>query len=253
MADWISNQPRLHLHYHPGTSPQKFATNIRMVHENGLVFEESYCYPRGGGQPGDIGTIQTTSSKIAFSEVNARDLIFHPVSDATNFAKGDEVIVSIDTSYRNALAQTHTAQHVVSAMADELWGASTVGNQLGPSESRIDFKFDNKDEFSVQLIEDAVNDVLGTYRPVLVANWNLDEIMSDDRVRNRTFVSRILERLPEGVDTMRVVDISGIDICPCAGSHVDNTRLLPPISVTRIKQKGAGKLRLYYQLKHDNK
>lgn len=253
MADWISNQPRLHLQSHPGTNPQQFQTNIRLVHENGLVLEESFCYPRGGGQPGDIGIFQSVSSERPFSEVYARELIFHPVEDTSSFAVGDEVIVSINTNYRNALAQTHTAQHVVSAMADELWGATTVGNQLGTSESRIDFKFDDKDMFSVQLIEDAVNDILGSNRPVSVSNWNLEEIMSDDRVRNKTFVSRILERLPDGIETMRVVDISGIDICPCAGSHVENTELLPPIAVTRIKQKGAGKLRLYYQLNSGNK
>jgi misacylated tRNA(Ala) deacylase len=133
-------------------------------------------------------------------------------------------------------------------MANELWDATTVGNQLGEKESRIDLLFEDKTRFTQQVIQDNVNEILGSNTLVTVANWTADEILSDDRVRNRSFVSRILERLPSHVEHMRVVNIEGIDICPCAGSHVDNLSQLPQIEITRIKQKGAGKIRLYYSM-----
>ena len=248
MASWQMNQPRLHLNSHPGTDPERFTTKIRSIEEGGLVLEESFCYPRGGGQPGDVGLFDYAGKSYNFTEVTAQNVIFHPVNSPNEFEAGEELTCSIDRDHRNSLARTHTAQHVVSAMADELWGATTVGNQLGTTESRIDLKFEDKEAFNVENIETAVNQILGTSIPVTTHNWNLDEIMTDDRVRNRSFVSKILERLPDGIDTMRVVQIAGIDICPCAGSHVSNTIELQPIKVTRVKQKGAGKLRLYYEL-----
>ena len=241
-------QERLHLQNHPGINPQPFSSKVLSIIEDSIILEQSYCYPKGGGQPGDTGTLSGQGISEKFTEVHARELIHHPVNDVSTFKIGQVLDCTIDVARRNSLAITHTAQHIVSAMADELWDATTVGNQLGTEESRIDLLFDDKTKFSQQVIQDKVNEIIGSNRSVTVANWTADEILSDDRVRNRSFVSRILERLPSHVEHMRVVNIEGIDICPCAGSHVDNVSQLTQIEITRIKQKGAGKVRLYYTM-----
>ena len=241
-------QERLHLQNHPGINPQPFSSKVLSIIEDSIILEQSYCYPKGGGQPGDTGTLSGQGISEKFTEVHARELIHHPVNDVSTFKIGQVLDCTIDVARRNSLAITHTAQHIVSAMADELWDATTVGNQLGTEESRIDLFFDDKTRFSQQVIQDKVNEIIGSNRSVTVANWTADEILSDDRVRNRSFVSRILERLPSHVEHMRVVNIEGIDICPCAGSHVDNVSQLTQIEITRIKQKGAGKVRLYYTM-----
>ena len=241
-------QERLHLQNHPGINPQPFSSKVLSIIEDSIILEQSYCYPKGGGQPGDTGTLSGQGISERFTEVHARELIHHPVNDVSTFKIGQVLDCTIDVARRNSLAITHTAQHIVSAMADELWGATTVGNQLGTEESRIDLFFDDKTRFSQQVIQDKVNEIIGSNRSVTVANWTADEILSDGRVRNRSFVSRILERLPSHVEHMRVVNIEGIDICPCAGSHVDNVSQLTQIEITRIKQKGAGKIRLYYTM-----
>jgi len=241
-------QERLHLQNHPGINPQPFRSKVVSIAEDSIILDQSFCYPKGGGQPGDIGTLTSQGITANFSEVHARELIHHPVNDVSIFEIGQELVCTIDANRRNSLAITHTAQHIVSAMADELWDATTVGNQLGVEESRIDLLFDDKSRFQQQVIQENVNEILGTNTRVSVANWTAEEILSDDRVRNRSFVSRILERLPTHVEHMRVVNIEGIDICPCAGSHVDNLSQLPGIEITRIKQKGAGKIRLYYSM-----
>ncbi|MDG1536352.1 MAG: alanyl-tRNA editing protein [Candidatus Thalassarchaeaceae archaeon] len=241
-------QERLHLQNHPGINPQPFSSKVLSIIEDSIILEQSYCYPKGGGQPGDTGTLSGQGISERFTEVHARELIHHPVNDVSTFKIGQVLDCTIDVPRRNSLAITHTAQHIVSAMADELWDATTVGNQLGTEESRIDLLFDDKTKFSQQVIQDKVNEIIGSNRSVTVANWTADEILTDDRVRNRSFVSRILERLPSHVEHMRVVNIEGIDICPCAGSHVDNVSQLTQIEITRIKQKGAGKIRLYYTM-----
>jgi len=241
-------QERFHLQNHPGINPQPFSSRVQSITGDSVILDQSFCYPKGGGQPGDTGTLSSQGISVNFSEVHARELIHHPINDVSTFEIGQELVCTIDIDRRNSLAITHTAQHIVSAMANELWDATTVGNQLGEKESRIDLLFEDKTKFTQQVIQDNVNEILGTNTRVSVANWTADEILSDDRVRNRSFVSRILERLPSHVEHMRVVNIEGIDICPCAGSHVDNLSQLPQIEITRIKQKGAGKIRLYYSM-----
>ncbi len=245
-------QERLHLNHHPGTNPPTFTSKIIDKIDESIILDTSYFYPRGGGQPGDIGIISDGDLSVDVGEVFAKDLIFHPVNDIDCFELGTILQCNINSENRNKLARMHTAQHIVSAMADELWNASTVGNQLGTQESRIDLLFDDKSKFSIEQIQNAVNEILGQPIPVRTHNWSADEIMTDERVRNRSFVGKILERLPEDITTMRVVEIQGIDICPCAGTHVANISELPQMEIVRTKQKGSGKIRLYTQLKNDN-
>lgn len=243
-------QDRLHLIHHPGTNPTPFVSKISQIIDDVVILDESHCYPRGGGQPGDNGQFRIDGRLLDFGEVTAREQIHHPVSNSEMLQIGQNVDCIINSDRRNALTKTHTIQHIVSAMADELWDATTVGNQLGTNESRIDIKFEDKSRFNQDNIQDLVNETILTSCPVTTAQWTLDEILHDDRVRNRSFVGRILDKLPDDQQTMRIVNIEGIDICPCAGTHVDNTSNLPQIEITRIKQKGAGKLRLYYTMKN---
>ena len=51
----------------------------------------------------------------------------------------------------------HTAQHMFSALAEDLWGAETVGNQLGATQSRVDLHFENKEVFDPDVLVSEVN------------------------------------------------------------------------------------------------
>ena len=50
-------QQKLHMDHHPGTNPEPFTTIITGFQEANALLESTYCYPRGGGQPGDTGTM----------------------------------------------------------------------------------------------------------------------------------------------------------------------------------------------------
>ena len=147
---------RRHLDFHPGTDPPSFTTAVDdVLPDGGVVLSESWCYPKGGGQPGDTGVLKLDGESIPFGEVTATNAIIHPVEDPT-LEVGDEVECVIDGARRNALARMHSAAHIVSAVANERWGAITVGNQLNQATSRMDLKFENRELFDKdQLSEDA--------------------------------------------------------------------------------------------------
>ena len=49
------SQTRRHLEHHPGTNPPSFTAVVEEVtEEGGVILSESWCYPRGGGQPGTL-------------------------------------------------------------------------------------------------------------------------------------------------------------------------------------------------------
>ena len=57
-----------------------------------------------------------------------------------------------------------------------------------------------------------------------------------------------MDRIPTSVKKLRVVEIVDVDLCPCGGTHVDNTSKLSEMNITNVKSKGAGKLRISYSL-----
>ena len=135
------SQTRRHLEYHPGTNPPSFTAVVEEVtDEGGVILSESWCYPRGGGQPGDTGVFVIDGKSFPFGEVTATQFINHPLLES-GLANGDEVTCVIDRDRRDSLAKMHSAAHIVSAVANERWGAITVGNQLNTESSRMDLKF----------------------------------------------------------------------------------------------------------------
>ena len=81
-------QERLHLQNHPGINPQPFRSKVVSIAEDSIILDQSFCYPKGGGQPGDIGTLSSQGITANFSEVHARELIHHPVNDVSIFEIG---------------------------------------------------------------------------------------------------------------------------------------------------------------------
>ena len=239
-------QEKLHLKLHPGTDPPKFESKITEIRDGALFLEESYCYPRGGGQPGDRGTISYDGNTSKMLEVMPGDKIIHPVDDESLFKEGAKITCEIDRLWRNRNSRMHTAQHVFSAMANDMYGAETVGNQISETSTRIDLWFPDRDQFSSEDIIDQVNTIISNGAEVLVQELSRADILSHENMRHTKF----MDRIPGSVEVLRVVEIDKIDLCPCAGTHVSNISEIPPIQIIGVKSKGAGKLRVTYTEKH---
>jgi len=237
-------QDKLHMNHHPGINPKPFNSEIIDINKDSIFLAETYCYPRGGGQPGDIGKlVNNIGEKIDFLEVMPGELIAHPVVDTNKFNLGEQVTCVIDTYNRNQNTRMHTAQHIFSAIAEDLWGAETVGNQLGPSYSRIDLKFENKEIFDQDELINNVNTIINSSIIVNVHNWERSKILDHPQIRHTKFINRI----PSSIKELRVVEIEGIDLCPCAGTHVDITSDIPNVKFISKKNKGKGRIRISYE------
>tara|TARA_B100000609_G_C16941998_1_gene294622 strand:- start:70 stop:486 length:417 start_codon:yes stop_codon:yes gene_type:complete len=136
----------------------------------------------------------------------------------------------------------HTAQHLVSALANEEWGAQTVGNQIGFDRTRIDLQFENRDAFDADHMSDLVNLAIEKNLPVKMDFRASQELIEDPLVRIN------MDRMPPNIDVWRTISIGDLDVCPCAGTHVEQTGDIPQVEITRVKSKGAGRLRIEYIL-----
>ena len=116
---------------HPGINPPPFVTKIEAIEGENVHLESSYCYPRGGGQPGDTGNIESERGEsTGFGEVLPGEMLLHPVENPDLFEIGASVTCSIDIERRNGHALMHTAQHIVSALAEDMWGPKLLATNL---------------------------------------------------------------------------------------------------------------------------
>ena len=235
-------QKKLHMDHHPGTNPEPFKTIITGLEGEYALLQSTYCYPRGGGQPGDTGSLMAGDIETQVGEVLPGEMILHPLGEPEMFEVGDEVICSIHQERRNLHTQMHTAQHIVSALAEDIWGAETVGNQLSTDYSRVDLLFEDKTVFDTEELISEVNATLNKQIPVHVHEWDREEISSHEQMRHTKF----MDRIPKSITNLRVVEVEGIDLCPCAGTHVDNTSQIPKIQFLAKKNKGKGRIRFSY-------
>ena len=228
---------------HPGTDPPSFTSRVLATEGDSIILEETHCYPRGGGQPGDTGLFRLEDgATVKLDEVLPGEMILHPVEEIQKFSKGQKVKCEIDVIRRNGHTMMHTAQHIFSALAEDLWGCETVGNQIGADQSRVDLLFEDKELFNPEQLIENVNSVLSSNIPVNIHEWERDKILGHEKMRHTKFMHRI----PSSITHLRVVEVEGIDLCPCAGTHVSNTSQIPLVRYLGKKNKGKGRLRVSY-------
>ena len=232
-----------HLDQHPGINPPEFTATVTAVSELALEVDKTFYYPMGGGQPADRGVISTDSFRCDVIDVSKKEDVIHHIESIEGVLRpGDIVQCSIDQLWRNQLSTMHTAQHLISALAHEEWGANTVGNQIGNERTRIDLQFENRDVFDRDHLQQMVNEAIQKDLIVQMDFRPSEELLGDPLVRVN------MSRMPPNIDIWRTISIGDLDVCPCAGTHVPNTGMIPPVEITRVKSKGAGRLRVEYVL-----
>ena len=230
-----------HLDQHPGIDPPDFAATVTAKSDDTIEMDKTFYYPRGGGQPADKGIIASDSFHCNVHDVSKKESVWHHIEDIEGIINiGDVISCNINTDWRNQLSTMHTAQHLISALANEEWGADTVGNQIGFDRTRIDLKFDNRDAFDADHLEELVNNAIEKDLLVRMDFRDSKDLMDDPLVRVN------MERMPPNIDVWRTISIGDLDVCPCAGTHVPRTGMIDSVKISKVKSKGAGKLRVEY-------
>ena len=224
---------------------RRFDATVTAIEGFNIVLDRTLFYPLGGGQHWDTGTLEGPNGHVEVSEVRGRQAVHHTVSADHQLEVGDEVRGTIDWETRYVHMRMHTAQHLVSGLAYELFnGVRTVGNQIHADRSRIDFNpivFDDAMlEQLIQATNQRIDEGLRVSESVMTREA-MNAIMPPDRTN--------MDLLPESVKELRVIQIGDqIDMCPCAGTHVSNLAELGRVEFLGKKSKGKGTQRFSYRL-----
>jgi misacylated tRNA(Ala) deacylase len=198
-----------------------------------VQLDRTIFYPLGGGQPGDRGTLQTPDGQI-FRVTDTRkgerpNSVIHLVEgDTATLMAGVPITMTLDWDYRYRLMRMHTCMHLLCAVVP---GAVT-GGQISDGKARLDFDIPgeglDKDDITAKL------NALIQGRHAVEPRWVTDEELAAQPELIRT----MSVKPPTGSGRVRLLDIVGVDLQPCGGTHVRNTGEIGPVVVTKIENKG---------------
>lgn len=223
----------------------KFSAKVIKSDDESIVLDRTLFYPLGGGQNWDEGTLSGPNGPIDVLEVRGREDIIHNLGVDHQLEVGDEVIGEIDWERRYSHMRMHTAQHLVSGIAYELFNCvRTVGNQINTTHSRIDFNPISFDENMLVELTNKTNEIISLKYEVTdltMMRNEINTIMPPERTN--------MDLIPSFIDELRVVKIGdSLDLCPCAGTHISNISEIGEISIIGKKSKGKGTQRITYEL-----
>ena len=207
---------------------------------DGIVLDRSAFYPGGGGQPPDHGVLLWGGVRTRI--VGARlgdDLALIPHDDDPLPPVGTAVRGALDDARRTLLMRTHSGLHVVSAVVYRDFGAKVTGSNMDPGVGRMDFNLPEVPADFTQRVEQACAEAIREDRRVVVRFVSAAEIAAEpELIRSEE------SRIPEGLATVRVIDIVGLDAQADAGTHVASTRQIGALRVVKTESKGRGFRRL---------
>jgi misacylated tRNA(Ala) deacylase len=203
------------------------------VDERGIRLDRTVFYPQGGGQPGDSGMLRLADgSSLAIADTRKGDgideVLHIPAPGAVLPSPGSAVTAEIDWQRRHRLMRIHTCLHLLSAVVP---GAVT-GGQIADGKGRLDFDVPG-DTLDKETIARRINELITADHEAL-PRW-----ISDEELAARPELVRTMSvKPPTGQGRVRLIDITGVDLQPCGGTHLRRTGEIGPVDVLKIENKG---------------
>ncbi len=212
--------------------------------EDGNVFaalDATIFYPRGGGQPGDCGELRSADGAPlpVLDTVKDRETgaVWHLLQTDSPPPSGAELELRIDWTRRHGCMRAHTAMHLLCAAIH----APVTGGSMDALRGRIDFDcgaLPDKAE-----LEEKINGWI-TGNASVCARWT-DEKELDD---NPGLARAMSAPPPRGAGKVRLVEIAGIDLQACGGTHVAALGEIGKFQIRKIENKGRNNRRIQFQL-----
>ena len=208
---------------------------IQAVDAHGVQLDRTVFYPQGGGQAGDAGELRLADGrKLAVVDTRkgeAQGEILHVLAEGSDLAglqPGAEVLARIDLARRRAHMRFHTSTHLLCALVPHPVNGCSITERY----ARLDFHMN----------EPLDKDVLtaGIARLVAEAHPVRHRWISEAELdTNPQLVRSMSVQPPRGQGRVRLLEIEGVDLQPCGGTHVANTADIGAVVVTKIEKKSA--------------
>jgi misacylated tRNA(Ala) deacylase len=200
---------------------------IVAVHGDAVELDRTVFYPLGGGQPGDTGTLGPWRV-LDTRKGEAPESVLHVLEPGAAPEPGMKLPAAIDWERRHRHMRMHTALHLLGAVV----GAPVTGGRIAADKAHLDFDVGMqallKDEIEARL--NALVEEPHETRPAWISGAELDA--------RPELVKTMSVAPPRGADRVRLLEIPGVDLQACGGTHVHSTAEIGRLAVARIRSEG---------------
>lgn len=206
---------------------------VTAVDGRGIRLDRTVFYPMGGGQPGDTGILRLAGGEgVAIVDTvkdgESGEHLHVPAPGALALGVGDKVTAEIDWQRRYRLMRMHTCLHLLCAVVK----GGVTGGSVGEARGRLDFDLPDR-----TLDKDAITAELNR---LIAENHRLEAkwISEQELAVNPDLVRTMSVKPPTGQGRVRLIDVAGVDLQPCGGTHVKATGEVGRVRVAKIESKG---------------
>jgi misacylated tRNA(Ala) deacylase len=212
------------------------SATVLVLDEEGILLDRTVFYPLGGGQAGDAGTLTGPDGQVLAiadtrkSKTHPGAIAHIPVPGAAldGLRPGTVVKARIDADRRRAHMRFHTATHLLCALVPH----PVDGCSITAGYARLDFHM--TEPLDKEALTAGIARLVAGAHPVR-HRW----IGEDELDANPGLVRSMSVQPPRGMGRVRVLEIEGVDLQPCGGTHVANTAEVGAVVVTKIEKKSA--------------
>ncbi|MDR0840544.1 MAG: alanyl-tRNA editing protein [Christensenellaceae bacterium] len=195
--------------------------------------DATVLFPEGGGQLSDEGRVLNQAGEALARISHAReegDAVWHTVD--TPLTVGSRVQLELDIESRQDHTQQHSGEHILSGLANTLFGAVNVGFHMAKEYATLDLDIFLEEEQLAALQREANRAVQADTSTVV-------------RLMDAGALAEIpLRKQAQGLQgEVRIVYVGGVDSCTCCGTHVTRSGEIGYIKIiAAAKYKGGTRI-----------
>ncbi len=203
---------------------------VTAVDGRAVTVQRTVFYPLGGGQPGDTGSMSWPAGKARIADTRYGETgdILHLVDEGCPLpAVGDNVHLELDWDRRYRHMRMHTAMHLLGAVLKY----GVTGGNISEEKSRLDF--DMEDSVDKEAVAAAIQALVEADHPIS-CRWINDAELD----ANPELVRTMSVQPPRGKGEVRLLEIEGVDLQPCGGTHLKSTAEVGKVRIGKVEKKG---------------
>jgi alanyl-tRNA synthetase len=217
----------------------KFKAKILKIINNKIILDETYFYPTSGGQLHDVGFIEGREVVDVFKQGG---VIIHVLKEAPKFHENQDVDCEIDLQRRLQLAKHHTSTHIVNAAARKV-----LGNHINQAGAKKDINYATIDLTHYQSINDEeLQKIEEEANKLVKKSIHVHSDFIPRTEAEQTYGMEIYQGGAVPGKLLRIVNIEGVDVEACGGTHLKNTSEAGEIKILKSAKISDGIVRLYF-------
>jgi len=216
----------------------EFTAKVLEISGNIAILDKTAFYPESGGQEGDRGMIN--DCPVSYTEVSG--IVILHIMEKITFKKGDTVKGQVDKDRRLNLTRHHTATHIINGVSRQVLGNHIwqAGAEKTEDKARLDIThyklIDNDDLFKIERLSNEI----------VLKNLPIEKGFFDRAEAEKRYGFRLYQGGAVPGKKLRVVNVKGLDVEACGGTHADSTGQVGPIKILKQSKIQDGVVRLEF-------